>query len=167
MEEEKPKRKNEKKDKKKEESKVKEDEIPLIEQHPAEKNKTNTASADQIVQVKGRLGELKDIAHENIRKMEERGGNIKELVDRADVLAQTSTLFQKTAVEVKTEVEKSCRCNKKTKRIIIAVSIAVLSLILIIIIAVLANKSDTKEVRTIHKIHVVNGTAPYNTPSSG
>ncbi|XP_078317295.1 uncharacterized protein LOC111119319 isoform X2 [Crassostrea virginica] len=173
-EEEKPKPKNpkniiksfRKKAKKKKTDSESAEEYPLMDLHPTEKNK-QTNTADQIIQVKGQLGELKDIAHDNIKKMEEREENLEELEDRADVLAQASTLFHKTAVEVKTEVEKSCRCNKKTKRIIIGVSIAVLILILIIIIAVLANKSDTKEVRTIHIIHVVNGTAPYNTPSPG
>nr|XP_022317359.1 ABC transporter F family member 4-like isoform X2 [Crassostrea virginica] len=173
-EEEKPKPKNpkniiksfRKKAKKKKTDSESAEEYPLMDLHPSEKNK-QTNTADQIIQVKDQLGELKDIAHDNIKKMEEREENLEELEDRADVLAQASTLFHKTAVEVKTEVEKSCRCNKKTKRIIIGVSIAVLILILIIIIAVLANKSDTKEVRTIHIIHVVNGTAPYNTPSPG
>ena len=47
-----------------------------------------TNTADQIIQVKGQLGELKDIAHDNIKKMEEREENLEELEDRADVLAQ-------------------------------------------------------------------------------
>lgn len=174
-EEEKPKAKNPKqflkdltKKKKKKKSDSDEPEaFPLMERSlPVDDNaKKDKNAAEQIVMVKGQLGELKEIAHDNIKKMEEREDNLEDLSERAEKLDEAAGLFHKVAVEVRTEVE-TC-CSKRTKRIILGVVIAVLVLIVIILIAVLSNKSETTEVRTIHIIHVINGTAPYITPSPG
>ncbi|XP_052688086.1 ABC transporter F family member 4-like isoform X2 [Crassostrea angulata] len=174
-EEEKPKAKNPKqflkdltKKKKKKKSDSDEPEaFPLMERSlPVDDNaKKDKNAAEQIVMVKGQLGELKEIAHDNIKKMEEREDNLEDLSERAEKLDEAAGLFHKVAVEVRTEVE-TC-CSKRTKRIILGVVVAVLVLIVIILIAVLSNKSETTEVRTIHIIHVINGTAPYITPSPG
>nr|XP_034311657.1 ABC transporter F family member 4 isoform X4 [Crassostrea gigas] len=174
-EEEKPKAKNPKqflkdltKKKKKKKSDSEEQEaFPLMERSlPEDDNaKKDKNAAEKIVMVKGQLGELKEIAHDNIKKMEEREDNLEDLNERAEKLDEAAGLFHKVAVEVRTEVE-TC-CSKRTKQIILGVVIAVLALIVIILIAVLSNKSETTEVRTIHIIHVINGTAPYITPSPG
>lgn len=174
-EEEKPKAKNPKqflKDLKKKKKKKKSDSeepeaFPLMDRNfPVENNaKKNKNAAEQIIVVKSQLGELKEIAHDNIKKMEEREDNLEDLNDRAEKLDEAAGLFHKVAVEVRTEVE-TC-CSKRAKRIALGVVIAVLVLILIILIAVLSNKSEKTEVRTIHIIHVINGTAPYITPSPG
>ncbi|XP_061194051.1 probable serine/threonine-protein kinase kinX [Saccostrea echinata] len=141
--------------------------FPLMEQGQPGDNeevkKKNTS--DKILEVKGQLGELKEIAQNNVDKLYEREENLDDLEDRADELSKKASLFNEISVEVKTKME---TCNKRTKAIIIGVVIAILVLVVIILIAVVANKSGNTEpeYRTVHIIHVVNGTAPY-TPSPG
>ncbi|XP_062595843.1 uncharacterized protein LOC134257217 [Saccostrea cucullata] len=138
--------------------------FPLMEQgqtaESEEVKKKNTST--KIAVVKGQLGELKDIAQNNVDKLYEREENLDDLENRADELAQKATLFNEISVEVRTQME---TCSKRTKRIIIGVIIAILVLIVIILIAVVANKSET-EVRTVHVFPGVNGTVQYK-PSPG
>ncbi|XP_061181084.1 uncharacterized protein LOC133189702 [Saccostrea echinata] len=141
--------------------------FPLMEQGQPGDNKEvkKKNTSDKILEVKGQLGELKEIAQNNVDKLYEREENLDDLEDRADELSKKASLFNEISVEVKTKME---TCNKRTKAIIIGVVIAILVLVVIILIAVVANKSGNTEpeYRTVHIIHVVNGTAPY-TPSPG
>ncbi|XP_048764256.2 glutamic acid-rich protein-like isoform X2 [Ostrea edulis] len=140
------------------------EDFPLMEQDQPVENVKKKNTSEKIVEVKGQLGELKDIAHDNINKLYEREDNLDDLEDRAGQLSETASMFHKTSIQVKTKME---TCNKRTKTIIIGVVIALLALVVIILVAVVANKSNDTEIRTVHIVHVVNGTAPYFTPSPG
>lgn len=43
--------------------------------------------------VKGQLGELKEIAHDNIKKMEEREDNLEDLSERAEKLDEAVRIY--------------------------------------------------------------------------
>nr|XP_022315093.1 uncharacterized protein LOC111119323 isoform X2 [Crassostrea virginica] len=93
--------------------------------------RTDTRATKTYTQLESQVHDCKDQVQDNIEKIVEKGPDLQNLQERADLLSENAIRFKKNTKEAYT-------CNMKSKRIIISIFVVLVIIVIVIVIAVLS-----------------------------